>query len=159
MSNAQCGKSGSVLRAERKIVSGLHSLVQARFNHIMIQLRGHLKKSRLTICTPPSEEWITIKVSPRKAVIAFINEPDGRLHFDIDTYADNDITDPRGLLELIPNEGKPNKRHVGYISPETPDDIVKYYIKKMIEGIRKFRMNIFFIHLSRNFYSRNIILS
>jgi hypothetical protein len=90
------------------------------------------------LCAPPSEQWITIKASPRKAVIAFIDDPDGRLRFDIDTYADKDIIDQRKLLEFIPDSGKPNKRHVGYISANTSDDIVDYFIEKMIEGIRKF---------------------
>lgn len=138
MTLAICGKSGSAIRAERKILAGLHPTVRATFSLIMAQIRDHLKKSRLALCAPPSEQWITIKVSPRKAVLAFIDEPDGRLHFDIDTYANNDITDERGLMEFIPNEGKPNKRYVGYISPETPSDIVAYFIQKMIDGMRRF---------------------
>ena len=133
-----CGKSGSLLYAERKVADGLNPTVRRHFTLIMTRLNSHLKTSRLALCAPPSERWLTIRASPRKAVIAFIDEADGRLRFDIDTYADNDIIDQRKLLQFIPDAGKPNKRHVGYISPETPDDVVGYFIEKMLEGMRKF---------------------
>lgn len=138
MTQIICGNSGLVLCAERKILAGLHPAVRPKFILIMDRLRQYLKKSRLALCAPPSEQWLTVKLRPKKAVLAFVDQSDGKFKFDIDTYAHDDISDERGLMELMPIEEKPNKRYVGYVSPTSPDDELEYFIRKMIEGMQKF---------------------
>jgi hypothetical protein len=135
----KCGsRSGSVSRAERNIKNGLQPRVRNKFTAILEQVKKYLKTSTLALCAPASELWITVKVSPHKAVIAFRNDEQGYLHLDIDTYGDNDISDKRGLFQFIPNESKPNKRHVCTITPTTSEIDLDYFIQKVIEGMRAF---------------------
>lgn len=129
---------GSVPRAERNIRNGLHPSVQPQFQSVLQSVRRHLDGSNLELSAPASEKWITVKLHPRKAVLAFRQDDEGNLQFDIDTYAHNDITDPRGLFQTTPNPRKPNKRHVASLTPNTSREELAYFIAKMIEGMRIF---------------------
>ena len=133
-----CGRSGSLLRAEREIMNRLNNGTKTKFSHVMDCLKERLGHSHLHLCTPPSEEWLTVKVHPKKAVLAFVNDANGNLVFDIDTYAHNDIQVRSDLFLLVPYDSKPNKRHVATITDRTSDEDLKYFIQKIIEGINKF---------------------
>lgn len=90
----------------------------------------------MQLCAPLDNSYLTVKYRPRKAVLAFVNEDNGSLQFDIDTYEDNDIDDK--LFEFMPFPNKPNKRNVAYITENTSNDTLNYYIEKMIEGMSRF---------------------
>lgn len=130
--------SGSVAQAQRNISNGLHPSVRRMFETVMARLRRHLAGSNLYLSAPPLELWITVKLHPKKAVLAFRNADDASLVFDIDTYAHDDITVDRRLFRLTPNPNKPNKRHVGLITPTTSASDLNTMISTMIEGMNKF---------------------
>jgi len=137
MINSESYDGGNVDQAIENIDQNLHPNVQRMFHVILDRIKSYTETSNLYLSAPSSEQWITVKKSPRKAVIAFRNDNLGNLKFDIDTYADNDITDNKGLLELIPDPEKPNKRHVAHVTPKTSDNDLEYFISKMLEGMRK----------------------
>lgn len=129
---------GSVDRAVNNIRQNLNPDVQQMFQLVITRIRDYLNISSLYLSAPSSERWITVKLHPRKAVLALRDEPNGNLKFDIDTYAHNDIRDTRGLFQMIPNPAKPNKRHVAFVTPNTSDIDLDYFVEKMIEGMRLF---------------------
>ena len=131
-------RSGIVTRAERNILQGLHPSVQIMFRTVLDRLRLYLAGSDLQLSAPHSEKWITVKLHPRKAVLAFRQDKFGNLKFDIDTYAYNDISDPGPLFRFIENRNKPNKRHTALIMPNTSRQDLEHLIDKMIEGMRNF---------------------
>jgi hypothetical protein len=137
MKRTQTIANGSVANTVSNIQQHLHPLVRPMFQIILQRIRQYLSGSNLRLSAPPSEKWITVKLHPRKAVLAFRQDRNGNLKFDIDTYRNNDITDPLGLFGPPPS-GKPNKRHVGTILSVTSSGDLGYYIDKMIEGMQIF---------------------
>ena len=129
--------AGSITRTERNLQRRIHPSIQPMFQIVLNRIRQYLVESNLRLSAPPSEKWLTVKLHPKKAVLAFRNNRNRDLKFDIDTYADNDIEDERGLF-LPPPPGKPNKRHVAIITSRTSAVDLKYYIDKMIDGMRIF---------------------
>jgi|GEM_PF-2460724 len=133
-----CGRSGSLSRAERSIMNRLNIGTKSKFACVLSRVKSRLRHSHLQLCTPPSEEWLTVKLHPKKAVLAFVNDVNGDLVFDIDTYAHDDIQVRSDLFRLVPNHSKPNKRHEATITGRTSVEDLEYFIQKMIEGINKF---------------------
>ena len=131
-------RSGSIPRARMNISNNLDIIVRYKLSRILTELDNYLQDSNLYFNAPPTEKWLTVKVHKNKAVLAFRNDKNGNLNFDIDTYASDDIDDPLNLLRLIPNRNKMNKRHVATITSETRDKDLNYLIQKMIEGIQKY---------------------
>jgi hypothetical protein len=138
MHKTRFGSAGYPPRAQQNILTGLHPSVRPKFRFIMLQIADYLRSSKLVMCAPPSELWITIKHNPRKAVLAFINDPDGNLLFDIDTYAHNDIRVQSPPFTRTPFPSKPNKRHVARVTAQTSNQQLTYLIDKMIEGMSRF---------------------
>jgi hypothetical protein len=137
MKRTQTFANGSVANAVLNIQEHLHPLVIPKFQIVLQRVRQYLSGSNLLLSAPPSEEWITVKLHPRKAVLAFRQDRNGNLKFVIDTYRTHDITDPLELFDPPPS-GKPNKTHVGIISSVTSPGDLGYYIDKMIEGMQIF---------------------
>jgi hypothetical protein len=131
-------RPGLVTRAERNILQGLHPSVQIMFRTVLNRIRLYLEGSDLQLSAPHSEKWITVKLHPRKAVLAFRQDKFGNLKFDIDTYAHNDISNPGSLFRFIENRNKPNKRHTARIRPNTSPQDLEHFIDKMIEGMHNF---------------------
>jgi len=128
-------------RAMHQLRSRLSRNTQSRFDLIIRSLRSHLNNRSSRFDTPHSQRWLTVKLVPRKAIIAFRSKSNS-LEFDIDTYPESgrDITDEEGLFRrpLRPYHHKPNKVYVAIISEQTPIRSVEYFIRKMINAIDLF---------------------